>query len=110
NFGAAPFNLAATSTSGLAVTYTSSAPAVATVAGNTVTVVGGGSTTITASQAGDGNYNAAVAVPQVLLVNKINQTITFGALADKAMGDAPFSLTATSSSALAVTFATTSDK
>jgi uncharacterized repeat protein (TIGR03803 family) len=43
-----------------------------------------------------------------LIVWKGNQTITFGALADKVMGDAPFSLTATASSSLPVTLSSTS--
>jgi endonuclease/exonuclease/phosphatase family metal-dependent hydrolase len=110
SFGVSPFNLSATASSGLAITYTSSAPAVATISGNTVTIVGGGSTTITASQAGNASYNAATPVDQVLVVNKINQTITFNALSDKTMGDAPFSLSASSTSALTVAFGTTSDK
>ncbi len=65
---AAPFTLTATASSGLAVSYTSSDSAVATVDGSTVTVVGVGTTTITASQLGDGNYTAAPAVPQTLVV------------------------------------------
>jgi hypothetical protein len=52
----------------LAVTYTSSSEAVATVSGSTVTIVGAGTTTITASQAGDNNYNAATNVTQTLTV------------------------------------------
>jgi hypothetical protein len=68
-YGDAPFNLAATTTSGLAVAYVSSNTSVATVSGSTVTIVGAGSTVITASQAGGANYNAAVAVPQTLTVN-----------------------------------------
>ncbi len=41
-------------------------------------------------------------------IDKANQTITFGALADKAVGDPNFNLTATASSGLAVTY-TSSD-
>ncbi len=66
--GSADFNLNATASSGLAVTYTSSNPAVATVSGGTVTIVGVGTTTITASQAGDNNWNIANDVAQVLTV------------------------------------------
>lgn len=64
----APFALTGTASSGLAVTYVSANPAVATVSGSTVTIVGVGSTLITASQAGDANYNAATSVPQTLTV------------------------------------------
>ncbi|MEY2881947.1 MAG: endoglucanase-related protein glucosyl hydrolase family 9 protein [Verrucomicrobiota bacterium] len=105
NFGDAPFALAATASSTLGVTYASSNPAVATVSGNTVTVVGVGSTTITASQAGNTNFNAAPDAPQTLTVNKGAQTIIFAALPAKNFGDTPFVLTATASSTLGVSFA-----
>jgi len=176
SLGNAPFTLNASTSSGLPVSYTSSNPAVATVSGTTVTIVGVGTTNISANQGGDGNYNAATAVPQTLTVNKgiatvtlsnlntsyngtpqtatvttipnglpvtltysgsataptnagvytviatINspnyqgsssgtltiakaaQTITFGSLPVKTVGNAPFSLTATSSSGLAVSY------
>ncbi|OJJ19189.1 hypothetical protein BKI52_20470 [marine bacterium AO1-C] len=93
-FGDAVFNLTATASSGLGVTYASSNTSVATISGNTVTIVGAGTTTITASQAGDANYNAATDVPQTLTVNKAIQTITFGALGTKTFGDAAFTLSA----------------
>jgi hypothetical protein len=103
-FGDAPFTLAGTSSSGLSVTYASNNTAVATVSGNTVTIVGAGAATITAKQAGNNNYNAAVDVAQSLTVNKASQTITFAALSSKTFGDAPFTLSATSSSGLAPTY------
>jgi hypothetical protein len=67
-FGDAPFALTATSSSGLAVSYSSSNTNVATISGNTVTIVGVGTTSITASQAGDNNFNAATNVQQSLTV------------------------------------------
>jgi hypothetical protein len=100
----APFTLSATSTSGLAVSFSSSNTSVATISGNTVTIVGAGTTTITASQAGNISYNAATSVDQLLTVNKASQTITFGAIADKATGSAPFAISATSTSGLPVSF------
>jgi hypothetical protein len=106
-FGDANFNLSATASSALTVSYSSSNTAVATVSGNTVTIVGGGSTTITASQAGNANYNAATSIDQTLTVNQVNQTITFNALTAKTYGDAPFDLTASASSALAVSYSST---
>ncbi len=102
-FGDAAFALTATSSSALPVTYTSSNTAVATVSGSTVTIVGAGTTSITAKQAGDSNFNAAADVAQPLTVNKANQLITFALIADKTIGDAAFSFTATSNSGLAVT-------
>src|SRR5439155_23741314 len=59
--------------------------------------------TVRASQAGNGSYNAAGTVDQSFAV-KANQTITFGTLADKSVADAPFAVSATASSGLAVTF------
>ena len=107
----APFALTATASSGLSVSYTSSNTAVATISGATVTIVGAGTTTITADQAGDANFNAAISVTQNLVVEaKQNQTITFAQMADKTLGDAPFTLTATASSALAVSYGAASDK
>ena len=41
---------------------------------------------------------------------KLDQTITFGALASKTLGDAAFDLSATASSGLAVSYSTASDK
>jgi hypothetical protein len=104
-YGAASFNLTATATSGLPITYTSSNTNVATVSGNTVTIKGVGSTTITASQAGNANYVAAPSVGQVLTVTKAAQTISFAALPSKTYGDGTFSLSATASSGLPVTYA-----
>jgi len=75
---AAPFALTATASSGLAVSYNSSNSAVATVSGNTVTIVGLGSTTITASQAGNTNYNPATSVPQTLTVVRSNPLAVTG--------------------------------
>jgi uncharacterized repeat protein (TIGR03803 family) len=104
NVGDVAFNLTAASNSGLAVSYASSNTSVATVSGNMVTVIGAGTTIITASQSGDGNYNAATPVSQTLTVNKSNQTITFDALADKNVDDADFDLTASSSSGLTIDY------
>ena len=67
-YGDAPFNLTATTTSGLAVAYVSSNTSVATVSGTSVTIVGAGSTVITASQAGNSNYNPATSADQTLTV------------------------------------------
>ena len=104
-FGDSVFSADATASSGLAVSYASSNPAVANVSGVTVTIVGAGTATITASQAGNGTYAAATEVQQTLVVGRASQSITFGMLATKAYGDAPFSLTTTASSGLPVSYA-----
>ncbi len=93
--GDVAYSLTATGgASGNAVSYTSSNTAVATISGSTVTIIGAGTTTITASQAGNANYNAATDVPQTLTVAKAAQSISFAALAGKIFGDAVFNLTA----------------
>lgn len=103
-FGEADFNLTATASSGLPITYVSSNTDVATVTGNTVHIIAAGSTIITASQAGNTNWNAATSVDQTLNVQKADQTITFGVLDMKTYGDVDFSLTATSTSVLPVSY------
>ncbi|MBK5280097.1 MAG: T9SS type A sorting domain-containing protein [Bacteroidia bacterium] len=103
-FGDPPFKIWAQSTSGLPITFTSTNSSVATVVDSTVTIVGGGAATLVASQPGNISYNAATSVIQVLLVNKASQTVTFSALAEKDVNDPAFTITATSTSALPVSF------
>jgi hypothetical protein len=68
-------------------------------------LTGPGSCTLTALQVGDSTHNAAAAVSQTFSIAKINQTIAFGALANKTFGDADFSVSASASSGLPVSFA-----
>src|SRR5204863_998275 len=77
--------------------------------GSTVHITAAGGCTITASQAGDDNYNAASDVPQSFTIDKASQTITFAALADKFFNDPDFSVSAISDSGLAVTFIASGD-
>jgi hypothetical protein len=102
-YGDAAVTLSATASSGLAVAF-SVANGPATISGNTLTLTGAGSVTIRAAQAGNADYLAAAAVEQTFTVAMANQTLTFGALAAKTFGDAPFTVTATASSGLAPTF------
>ena len=102
--GDADFDAGATASSGLALTYTSSNTAVASLVNGMIHIVGPGSTTITASQAGNGNFNEAPSVSQVLMVIKRSQTITFNTLSPKQTGDADFDAGATASSGLAVSY------
>jgi hypothetical protein len=103
-FGAAPFTVSATASSGLAVSFASTTTAVCTVSGATVTLVAVGTCTIQATQAGNTNYAAATAVSRSFAVTKGSQTITFGALSNLPFGSAPFTVGATASSGLAVSF------
>ena len=106
-FGAAPFTISATASSGLAVGFASLTAPICTVAGKTVTIVAAGTCTIRASQAGNATYAAAPNVDQSFIVAKAAQTITFAAPTGKTFGAAPFALSATASSGLAVAFAST---
>src|SRR5439155_9121729 len=103
-FGDADFSVSATASSGLTVSFTAGGTDQCTVTGTSVHLTGAGSCTITAHQAGNGNYNAATDVPQTFAIAKANQTITFGVLSGKTFGDADFSVGATASSGLAVSF------
>jgi len=62
--------IATSSAAGLEVTLTSSDTRVATItSGNTLNIVGAGTATITATQTGDGNYEAALPVSVILTVS-----------------------------------------
>ena len=106
-FGAAPFSISATATSGLPVSFASTTLAVCTVSGNTVTLAGAGNCSITATQAGNANYSAAAPVTRSFTVNPASQSINFGALSNQTIGAAPFSISATATSGLPVSFAST---
>ena len=66
--GDASRTLIATSDSGLAVSFTSSDPTVASFIGNTLYINGPGTATLTASQAGNDNFEAATSVQRILTV------------------------------------------
>jgi hypothetical protein len=98
-----PFALSATSTSGLSLTFSSSNLAVATVGGSTATLRSVGTSQITARQSGNSTY-APANFSRTLSVSIGNQTITFGPLPEKFMGDPDFNLSATASSGLTVSY------
>jgi hypothetical protein len=102
--GAPPFTLNSNSSAGMPISYSSSSTNVATISGSTVTILGAGTTTITATQEGNGNYNAAPTITRSLVVTKGSQTISFAALPSKTYGDASFTLSATASSGLPVSY------
>jgi uncharacterized protein (TIGR03437 family) len=106
--GAAPFTVSATASSGLVVGFSSLSGPVCSLAGSTVTLLAGGTCTIEATQAGNATYLAAPPVDQSFQVAPESQTITFGALANHTLGTAPFTISATASSALAVAFSSLS--
>jgi hypothetical protein len=106
-FGAVPFTIGATASSGLTVTFSSTTTGVCTVSGTTVTIVGAGSCFVTASQAGNTNYSSAPNVTQGLTVNQAAQTISFNSPGSVPYGAEPFTLSATSTSGLSVTLTST---
>jgi hypothetical protein len=105
--GTAPFTVGATASSGLTVSFASTTTPVCTLSGTTVTLVAVGQCSIQATQAGNGNYAAATPVTQSFQVTAGGQTITFGSLSNQALGTAPFTVGATASSGLTVSFAST---
>lgn len=74
------FTLTATSTSGLPVTFTTTDAAKVSISGNTVTIISPGKITITASQTGNGNYQAAPSLGQTICINPKKPIITPSAL------------------------------
>ncbi|MFM9085251.1 MAG: LamG-like jellyroll fold domain-containing protein, partial [Acidimicrobiia bacterium] len=101
------FTVTASASSGLAVTLTSNTTGVCSVSGSTVTPLAVGTCTLTASQAGNGSYNAASNVSQSFSIIKADQTLTFAALADRAYSATPFTVSASATSGLTATFSST---
>ncbi len=108
-YGNADFAPGATAASKLAVTYASSDPSVATIVSGKIHITGVGTTTITASQAGNTKWNAALDADRELTVRKGSQVINFPALPGKGFGDADFAPGATASSKLAVIYASSDE-
>jgi CHU_C Type IX secretion signal domain/Ig-like domain CHU_C associated/FG-GAP-like repeat/Putative Ig domain/IPT/TIG domain/Bacterial TSP3 repeat len=104
-YGDANFTISApTSNSTGLITLSSSNTNVATISGTTITIIGSGTATITASQAGDTNYDPGVTTT-TLTVNKAMPTLSIMPALTKTYGDTAFSLVApTSASTGLVTF------
>ncbi|MFZ4111685.1 MAG: YDG domain-containing protein, partial [Ilumatobacteraceae bacterium] len=75
-YGVSPFALIASSSASLEVTLTSTTTGVCTLSGSTLTVASNGTCSITASQAGDVNYDPAANVIQSFVVATKTITIT----------------------------------
>jgi Immunoglobulin domain/Immunoglobulin I-set domain len=105
-YGNAPFTVSATSASSGAVTYAVvSGPA--TIAGNTVTLTGAGPVVLSASQAASGNYAAATATANFTVSPEV-PTLVFAPIGQQTDGNPPFTVSATSASSGAVTYAVVS--
>ncbi|OYU83764.1 MAG: hypothetical protein CFE24_09760 [Flavobacterium sp. BFFFF2] len=93
--GSAPFVLTPPSSNSTgSFSYTSSDPSVATISGSTVTIVGIGNTTITAIQAADVRYASSTATAVFTVTQLPPPTIGAFTVPSKAVGSAPFQLTA----------------
>jgi serine protease len=108
---AGTLTLVASSSSGLAVSFSSSTPTVCTVSGSLVTLVTTGNCTVTANQAGNAIFMPATAVSHSFTISAAAaltaQTITFELIAAQTFGITPANLSASASSGLAVTLAST---
>ncbi len=102
------YSIAAAASSGLPVAFSADASSagVCTVAGTTVSLVGTGTCAIDADQAGNGSYLPAPQVQQSFAVGKVAQTISFTTTppAGAVVGGPAYTVSATSSSGLAVVF------
>jgi hypothetical protein len=104
---AGPYTLNATASSGLLVSYSVTGPA--SLSGSTLTITGAGTVMVTASQSGNSTYAAATPVTDTISVAQASQTITFTGLPSTATyGSAgPYTLNATASSGLPVSYSVT---
>jgi hypothetical protein len=101
----------ATSNSLLAVTFTvslDSASVCELVAGQ-VNFLASGTCRVNFNQAGDASWEPATQATQALIIGKLGQNITFGALSSKSYGDSVFQVSASSSSGLVITLSTDSN-
>ena len=103
-FGNDPFALGGSSTSGEPVSYTVNSGPCTVAADGTLTITGAGDCTVTASQAGNSNYNAANNEQRTFTIQKAAQSITFLAPMSKTYGDAAFALGGSASSNLTVSY------
>jgi hypothetical protein len=71
---------------------------------NVLSLTGAGTVTVQASQVGNGSFNSASPVNVSFNVAKADQSIAFAPVPAKSASDAPFALSATSSSGLPVYF------
>ncbi|MEP9357665.1 Ig-like domain-containing protein [Sphingomonas sp. KR3-1] len=86
SLSASPLTLTATTTSPLTVGFASTTTGVCTVSGTTLTLVATGTCSVTASQAGDANWNAASDVVRSFTVTPANLVITNNAATGLAVG------------------------
>ncbi|MBU3704109.1 MAG: hypothetical protein FGM42_07025 [Ilumatobacteraceae bacterium] len=86
------------------ITVTTGADTACSMKSGVVTFIDKGLCVLTARQAGNVNFNAAVAVTQSITVGSLNQAITFAQPDEHRIGEPPFLVEASSSSGLPVSF------
>lgn len=91
-------------TSGEVPVFTSSDASIATIVNNKIHVVGAGNVTITATAPASANYSTTPSVSKLLIVSKVAQTISFDAVPELKNDGTGYTLKATSTSGLPVTF------
>ena len=94
-----------------AISFASQTPATCSVAAATGVVTpltGTGTCTVTATRAGDGNYEPVTSAAANIALGLASQSITFAPLPSRTYGDLPFAVSATASSDLPVRILATS--
>ncbi len=95
NLSARTVSLTYSASSGLPVSVSSDSPSICSVSGSLVTLLGAGTCSLTASQGGDGNYNAATSVTQTFSVTALGTTTAVTSVTpNPAIYGQPVSLTA----------------
>ena len=95
----------AIASSELPVSLTSYNLSVAKIVNGKIEIVGAGSSIILATQIGNTNYNQAASIKQLLVVKKATQTLTVSPIASLVYGASNVSVTASSTSGLAISIA-----
>jgi subtilisin family serine protease len=106
-WGDPDFDVAPASSVGLPVSI--AAEGDCSLSGNTVHITSAGSCTLTASQPGNGNYNAAPDVQRSFAISRAEQTIAFAPIAGRTWGDPDFDVEPASSAGLPVSVAAAGD-
>ena len=107
-YTAGSFPLSASASSTLAVSFASLSTTICTVSGSTAMIVSAGKCTIQASQGGNAIYSAATPVSATFTITAGAQSITFNPTTTTySYAAKSFPLSATASSGLSVSFATT---
>ncbi|QIL38630.1 T9SS type A sorting domain-containing protein [Pedobacter sp. HDW13] len=98
------FDPGSSSSSGLKVNYSSSDTSIVKIVDGKLSILGTGTVTITSLQTGNENYLAASTVSAPLTIIKSAQVITFGPIAAAQYKNLGFSLQASSTSKLPITY------